>query len=560
MKKGDIINGKVTKVRFPNIGTVETAEGQMLVKNVLPGQIVECRVQKKRHGTVQGALLKVIEPSEDEISSACPHYDPVSGCGGCNYQTLPYEKQLSLKSEQVKNIIDQVYISEGKQEPDYEFEGILEAPESFEFRNKMEFSFGDEYLSGPLSLGMHKRGSFYDILTVDGCLLVDEDFRSILKAVLGLAKREELTYFHRTRQRGYLRHLLVRKAHATGEILIALVTSSDTDGALRNAEDGIKVFDENGFEEKFVSTLCKLNEALRGQITGIIHVINDSVADVVKCDSSRLLYGRDHIFEQLSGLRFKISLFSFFQTNSAGAQVLYKKAAEYCHDALQSGEKPVIFDLYSGTGTIAQMMASVASKVVGVEIVEEAVEAAKENAELNGLHNCEFVAGDVLKVIDSITEKPDLIILDPPRDGIHPKALDKILAYGVDNIVYISCKPTSLARDLEAIRRAGYRLQRLCLVDMFPGTVHVETCVLLGLKDVDEYIYIDYEPDHHQIKRGRATYREVKEYVLKNYGLKVSSLDIAQIKDKCGFEKRDNYNKGKEGHRVPICTPEKEDA
>ena len=177
-----------------------------------------------------------------------------------------------------------------------------------------------------------------------------------------------------------------------------------------------------------------------------------------------------------SGLEFKISVFSFFQTNSLGAEVLYEKARSY----VGTTKDKVVFDLYSGTGTIAQMLAKVAKKVIGVEIIEEAVEAAKVNAGLNGLDNCEFIAGDVLKVIDDIEEKPDLIVLDPPRDGIHPKALDKIIAYGVDKLVYISCKPTSLARDLEILQAKGYKVEKVCAVDMFPHTVHIETVVLLS--------------------------------------------------------------------------------
>jgi len=198
----------------------------------------------------------------------------------------------------------------------------------------------------------------------------------------------------------------------------------------------------------------------------------------VKSDRTDILYGQDYFYEEVLGLKFKISTFSFFQTNSLGAEVLYSKAREYVGET----KDKLIFDLYSGTGTIAQLLASVAKKVIGVEIVEEAVVAARENAALNQLDNCEFIAGDVLKVIDSIEEKPDLIVLDPPRDGIHPKALDKIIDYGVDRIVYISCKPTSLVRDLVVLQERGYRVDRVCAVDMFPGTVHVETVCLLTKK------------------------------------------------------------------------------
>jgi 23S rRNA (uracil-5-)-methyltransferase RumA len=219
---------------------------------------------------------------------------------------------------------------------------------------------------------------------------------------------------------------------------------------------------------------------LNGKIVGFLHTYNDSLADVVQSDRTDILFGQNYFYEELLGLKFKISTFSFFQTNSLGAEVLYSKAREYVGET----KDKLIFDLYSGTGTIAQLLAPVAKKVIGVEIVAEAVEAAKENAALNGLDNCEFIAGDVLKVIDEIEGKPDLIVLDPPRDGIHPKALDKIIEYGVDRIVYISCKPTSLARDLEILQEKGYKVDKVCAVDMFPGTVHVESVILLHRKNI----------------------------------------------------------------------------
>ena len=228
-----------------------------------------------------------------------------------------------------------------------------------------------------------------------------------------------------------------------------------------------------------------LSLELTGTITGILHIKNDSVADVVKSDETVVLYGKDYFYEELLGLRFRISAFSFFQTNSRGAEELYRTVRRFTGETSRDAQgqpDQVIFDLYSGTGTIAQMLAPSAKKVTGVEIVEEAVEAAAENAARNGLHNCTFIAGDVLKVLDTIEEKADFIVLDPPRDGIHPKALEKIIAYGVERIVYISCKPTSLARDLEVFLENGYRAEKVTTVDMFSGTVHVETVCLLSRK------------------------------------------------------------------------------
>ena len=306
-------------------------------------------------------------------------------------------------------------------------------------------------------------------------------------------------------------------------------------------------------------------------MTGILHTRNDNVADTVTNEGTDVLYGQDFFYEELLGLRFKITPFSFFQTNSLGAEVLYQTAREFIGDALPSGTDAdiaehgkIVFDLYSGTGTIAQMLSPVAKKVIGVEIIEEAVEAAKENAQLNGLHNCEFIAGDVLKVIDSIEEKPDYIVLDPPRDGINPKALEKIIRYNVPQMVYISCKPTSLARDLEVLQARGYEVKKVCCVDMFPSTFHVETVVLLSKGEVDsKKIRVEFsleDMDMSEFQDG-ATYTQIKDYVLEHSGLKVSNLYISQIKRKCGIEVGKNYNLPKsEDSRQPQCPPEKEKA
>ena len=295
------------------------------------------------------------------------------------------------------------------------------------------------------------------------------------------------------------------------------------------------------------------------------------MADTVTNEGTDVLYGQDFFYEELLGLRFKITPFSFFQTNSLGAEVLYQTAREFIGDALPSGTDAdiaehgkIVFDLYSGTGTIAQMLSPVAKKVIGVEIIEEAVEAAKENVQLNGLHNCEFIAGDVLKVIDSIEEKPDYIVLDPPRDGINPKALEKIIRYNVPQMVYISCKPTSLARDLEVLQARGYEVKKVCCVDMFPSTFHVETVVLLSKGEIDsKKVRVEFsleDMDMSGFQKG-ATYEQIKAYVLEHTGLKVSSLYISQIKRKCGLDVGQNYNLSKkEDAKVPKCPPEKEAA
>jgi len=531
MKKGDIFEGKVIRIEFPNKGIIDIEGQKVIVKNALEGQIVRFSINKKKRDKIEGRLLEVIEPSPIEQPAACKHFGI---CGGCRYQNLSYEQQLDLKKRQVEELIEKNGLS-------FDIENIYGSPITEGYRNKMEFTFGDEEKDGPLALGMHKKNSFYDIVTLDDCRIVDPDFNVLLQAILKYFKEKGETYFHKIRHEGFLRHLVMRRSVKTGDILINLVTTTQS----------------RLDESEFVNMI--LSQKIDGKVVGILHTLNDNLADVVQSDETKTLYGQDYFYEYLYNMRFKISPFSFFQTNTLGAEVLYDKVREYVGET----KDKLIYDLYTGTGTIAQMLASVASKVVGVEIVEEAVEAAKKNAVDNHLDNCEFIAGDVLKVVDNLTKKPDILVLDPPRDGIHPKALTKIINFNVDEMVYVSCKPTSLMRDLLVFREAGYEVKRACLVDMFPGTVHVETVVLLSQQKPDDTIEIDLDLDELDATSAelKATYQEIKDYVLKEFGLKVSSLYISQVKRKCGIEVGENYNLPKsENARVPQCPKEKEDA
>ena len=559
MKKGQVYEGSVVRVDFPNKGIVCVGDETAVVKNSLPGQKVKFSVNKVRKGKAEGRLLEVTEKSPLETGRTCSLFGL---CGGCTYLSLPYEEQLKVKEEQVKRLLDSVL---NKQEEAWIFEGIKGSPKAYEYRNKMEFSFGDEYKDGPLALGMHKRGSFYDIVTVADCEIVDADYRLILQSVRDYFARAKVSFFHRMSHEGYLRHLLVRKASRTGEILVALVTTSQDPWQGETAVEGsLDALDADALITGFKNLLLSLEQdgKLVGKFAGILHITNDSIADVVQSDHTELLYGQEYFYEELLGLKFKISTFSFFQTNSYSAEVLYQTARDYVGDL--GGSDKTVFDLYSGTGTIAQLMAPAAGKVIGVEIVEEAVEAAKKNAAANGLDNCEFIAGDVLKVLDEVEEKPDMIILDPPRDGIHPKALPKIIAYDVEHIVYISCKPTSLVRDLEVFLENGYRVDKAVAVDQFPWTANVETVVLLSKGEIDsKKVRVEFsleDMDMSGFQKG-ATYEQIKAYVLEHTGLKVSSLYISQIKRKCGLDVGQNYNLSKkEDAKVPKCPPEKEAA
>ena len=534
MKKGEIYEGIIEKVDFPNKGYVNIDGEKVIVKNGIPGQKVRFMINKKRSGRAEGKLLEVLEKSPLEVREPVCKIFPA--CGGCMYQTMSYEEQLKMKETQVKGLLQEAVGID----TDLHWEGIHGSPIEFGYRNKMEFSFGDEYKDGPLSLGLHKKGSTYDVLTASDCKLVHPDMTAILSCVLDFFTELGAVHYKKMQHTGYLRHLLLRRGVTSGEILVHVITTSQAE------------YDY----APLVSRLLAL--PLEGKIVGIMHIINDSLSDVVQSDETRLLYGQDYFYEKLLGLRFKISTFSFFQPNSLAAEVLYSIVRDYIGDT----KDKEVFDLYSGTGTIAQLLASVAKEVIGVEIVEEAVEAAKVNAALNGLTNCRFIAGDVLKVLDNLTEKPDMIILDPPRDGIHPKALPKILAYGVENIVYISCKPTSLARDLPAFLAAGYEVQRSCSVDQFCETVHVETvCLLSKLHEAKHHVNVTLEMDELDVTsvESKATYEEIKEYVLEKHGLRVTNLYIAQVKRKCGIIERENYNKSKsEVAKQTQCPEDKE--
>lgn len=476
MKKGQFVEGIIEEVAFPNKGKMTVTETieekgiqverthKVTVKGTIQGQRVRGMINKKKGGKCEARLEEVL--SKSPLEDAQPVCSLFGQCGGCTYQTLSYEHQLQLKEAQVKKLLEDVCDTSV-------FEGILGSPCQWGYRNKMEFSFGDGYKDGPLELGLHKKGSFYDILTTDQCKIVHEDYNQILKVTLEYFRNLQVDFYHKMSHQGYLRHLLIRRGVRSKEITVNLVTSTQ-----EHTRDG-KTID-------LIPWVEQLKELpLEGKIVGITHIYNDSLSDVVQSDRTDILYGQDFLYEELLEFKFKVSTFSFFQTNSLGAEVLYKKAREYVLEAMDKKKKGrchVLYDLYSGTGTIAQMLSPVAEKVVGVEIVEEAVKAAKENATLNGIKNCEFIAGDVLKVIDELEDKPDFIVLDPPRDGIHPKALKKIIDFQVDDIIYISCKPTSLARDLAVFKENGYDVEKICAVDQFPGTVHIETCVLLGRK------------------------------------------------------------------------------
>ncbi len=451
MKKGETIQIDIIEQDYPKKGIGYYDGIKVVVPNALLGQKIEAKILKMRKNKFEGKIVKVVEKAPYEIESECTHF---SKCGGCRFQNVPYEIQLQEKRQYLEEILSTAT------NHSVVLENMLPSPDIYEYRNKMEFSFGDEYKEGPLALGLHERGRFYEIVTTTSCLLVDQDFRELLNTTLNFFQVAETPFYHKKTHQGLLRHLVVRKGMYTGDILVNLVTTSQ----------------ESFQKEKWVDLIVSLK--LKGKIKGVLHTVNNSMGDVVQADHLNVLYGQPDIQEKLLGMTFYISPFSFFQTNTKGAEILYSVVQQL------AGEKKerIIFDLYSGTGTIGQLMAPVAKQVIGIEIVEEAVIKANENAQMNGLDNCKFIAGDVLQEVESIGIQPDIIILDPPRSGIHPKAIQKILSYKPDMFVYVSCNPKSLLKDLPIMIEEGYRLERAIGVDLFPMTPHVETVCLLTRK------------------------------------------------------------------------------
>lgn len=382
-------------------------------------------------------------------------------CGGCRYQGVPYTEQLKEKEEAVRKLLEAGGFDPSCVKP------IKACPQEEHYRNKMDYTFGNEVIDGPLQLGMHERKRFMSVIYAGKCHIVPEDFNRILDAALAFCREKSYSFYHRKRHVGLLRYLILRAGVRTGEILVNIVTSEDSQE---------ESFDEEGFVK------CIMSTKTDGHICGIIHTIDYNHSDAVKPGDIRVLMGSDCYMERIMDLDFKVSAFSFFQTNVPAAERLYKDAI----GLIDGIEGKTVYDLYCGTGTITQAMATKAGRVIGVEIVEEAVAAARDNAELNELSNCSFICGDVLTALDEIEELPDVIVVDPPRAGIHPKAMKKICSYGVKQIVYISCNPKTMVENLKTAEEEGYSFDWVQPYDNFPMTAHTETIVLLEKTTVPE--------------------------------------------------------------------------
>lgn len=452
MRKGEQLTIEIVDVKFPNkpYGLFENKKVYPK-SNCIPGQVITGRIRKLKKDRIELGNVEVIQKAENQIEPECIHFEL---CGGCTYQHLSYKDQLELKERQIKKLFNEKHIDSEN------FMGIIPSKNQFAYRNKMELTFGNAEKDGPLTLGLHKRGSFYDIINIDGCKLMDEDFVKITNFTIDFFKKENLNFYHKMKHEGFLRNLVIRKGEFTGELLINLITTSQSD------------YDMSKWKEEI------LNLELSKKIIGLIWTINNNISDAVNSESEKIIHGKKDFHEKLLGYDFRISPYSFFQTNSSGAELLYSKILNF----LPNTKDKIIFDLFSGTGTIGQIVSKNAGYVYGIELVEEAVEKANENAKLNKAENCKFIAGDVFRKVEELSKEginPDIVILDPPRAGVGQKALEKILEFNMNEIIYVSCNPKTFVQDVEILMNSGFRMSKSICVDMFPNTPHVEIVSLL---------------------------------------------------------------------------------
>ncbi|MDO4777963.1 MAG: 23S rRNA (uracil(1939)-C(5))-methyltransferase RlmD [Tissierellia bacterium] len=530
---GKLLELRITDAEYPNLSIAENGDEKICFKNGIIGQKVIVKRGKIKDGYSSGKLIDVLEDSPLQTETGCPR---VKDCGGCRYQELTYDEETNYKRHIIQKLYDGLNLGKTVR--------FYQAPSISSYRNKMEYSFGDEVKDGPLTLGLHKKNRFYEIVDNRDCNIVNPSFDKIRIFTQEFFREREIKAYHRKRNDGELKFLIVRYSFAHNEIMLNLVT-----------KDFEKLNDK--ILEEYIQKIT--SQPIEAKIISIFHTISNSLADAVVPEKVNHLYGKTYLKESINGLEFKISPFSFFQPNPKSAEKLYERALELAGDI----SNKLVYDLYCGTGTISQIFAKKASKVIGVEIVEEAVVKAEENAKINNLSNVEFIANDVLSEIENLKQKPDILVLDPPREGIHPKAIDKIISMSADTVVYISCNPKTQVRDLQLFIEAGYEVQEIDAFDQFPRTVHVETVCLLSKLNTAKHIDINLEMEELDITSSemKASYQKIIDYILDKFGFKVSTLYIAQIKRKCGLDIGKNYNiTKKDNQRIPKCPKEKEDA
>ena len=531
LRKNDDIEIRIDGMSAEGSG-VGHYEGQaVFVNGTAIGDTASVHIIKAKKNYAVGKINKIITPSKDRALSLCPVSER---CGGCCFRHISYTAELRIKEQKVRDAFQRIG------HLDIGISDIIGSPQTEHYRNKAQYPVGTDTRNGSPLIGFYAFNS-HRIVPCTDCLLQPEVFKDILEAISNWMTDFRVSAYDEFKKQGLLRHIYIRRAHFTGEIMVCLVINGE----------GIP----HGSE---------LIEELRASIpdfkTFVIN-INKSSTNVIMGDTCKTLYGNGFITDTLLDCRFKISPLSFYQVNSEQCEVLYKKAAEFAD--LHGDE--LLLDLYCGTGTIGLTMADRVSRLIGVEIIPDAVQNARENAKINGFGNAEFFCGDASLIAQKLKNedtKPDVILIDPPRKGMGDGLVDTVNEMAPKRVVYISCDPATLARDCARFAKLGWEVKKVQPVDMFPHTAHVETVCLLVLRNPLTHINIDVDVEEMvQDKRGLATYGQIKEYVLEHSGLKVSSLYIAQVKQKCGIIERENYNKPKsEDARQPQCPPEKERA
>ena len=543
MKKNETAVVKIEDIGVNGEGIGKVDGYTLFIKDAVIGDVAEVKVMKAKKNYGYAKLINILEPSKDRMVAKCP---VARQCGGCQIQELSYEKQLEFKEKKVRGNLERIggFSSEFL---DTVMEKICGMDNPFHYRNKAQFPFGTDK-NGQIVTGFYA-GRTHQIIPNRECSLGREENGEILQIILDFMNKYHITAYDETTGKGIVRHVLIRFGFTTKEIMVCLVINGDN-------------FPHS---EKLVDNLRKIEG-----MTSITYSINKENTNVIMGKNIRLLWGQEYITDYIGDVKYQISPLSFYQINPKQTKNLYQYALDY---AGLTGEETV-WDLYCGIGTISLFLAQKAKTVYGVEIVPQAINDAKRNAEINGIKNAEFFVGKAEEILPEYYENytrehdgekayADVIVVDPPRKGCDETLLHTMVEMSPKRIVYVSCDSATLARDLKYLCGNGYRLEKVRAVDMFPMTVHVETVVLLSQQKPDDTIEIDLDLDELDATSAelKATYQEIKDYVLKESGLKVSSLYISQVKRKCGIEVGENYNLPKsENARVPQCPKEKEDA
>lgn len=534
-KKNDVFQVQIEDMSDTGEGIGKTDGFTWFVKDAVIGDVVEARVMKTKKSYGFARLMQVLEPSACRVTPRCPS---ARQCGGCQLQAMSYEEQLKFKENKVRNNLSRIGgLTEIPMEP------IIGMEEPWRYRNKAQFPFGKDK-NGRIITGFYA-GRTHAIIEQEDCLLGVEENQPILDCIRGFMEEYHIAPYEEETHKGLVRHVLIRKGFTTGELMVCLVLNGDV--------EKLKA------PEVLVERLVKL---FPSHMASISCSINREKTNVIMGKEIVNLYGPGYITDYIGNVCYRISPLSFYQVNPVQTQKLYGTALEY---AGLTGEETV-WDLYCGIGTISLFLAQKAKKVYGVEIIPQAIDDARANAKLNHFENVEFFVGKAEEVLPEQYEKnqvyADTIVVDPPRKGCDSVCLDTIVKMAPEKVVYVSCDSATLARDVKYLGERGYEVKRVKTVDMFPWSGHVETVCLLVLRNPVTHINIDVDVEEMvQDKRGMATYGQIKEYVLEHSGLKVSSLYIAQVKQKHGIIERENYNKPKsDDARQPQCPLEKERA